>query len=84
MHNQVPVWCATLLEEHGTAQFLQMWIDKVFQYIQVTTGCHSRSDKESGSEQMIVQHATSNINFGAVADVLHCSIRVFWSPDVYI
>jgi hypothetical protein len=41
-------------------------VDKVFQYIRVTVGCHIRFAKGKGSNQMIVQQATSHINFGAV------------------
>jgi hypothetical protein len=37
-------------------------------------GCHSR----------FVQQATPHIKFGAVSNVLHCSMRVFWSLDAYV
>lgn len=76
MHNQTAVLCATLLEEHDTVQFQHMWIGKVFQHLEVAGGCHSRFDKEKGTDQMFVQQATSYLNSGAVTDVLHCSTRV--------
>jgi hypothetical protein len=31
-----------------------------------------------------VQQATPYISFGAVSNVLHCSMRAFWSPHAYI
>lgn len=77
MHNQTPVLCVTLLEEHGTVQFQHMWIDKVFQHLEIAAGCHSHFDKQKGFDQMIVQQATSYINSGTVTDVLYCSIRLF-------
>jgi hypothetical protein len=33
---------------------------------------------------MIVQQATLQITFIALCNVLHCSERMLWSPDVYI
>jgi hypothetical protein len=83
-HWNLVLWCTILLEEHSTLQSLYLWTDKVLQHIQVTVGCHRGFGKEKGADQIITQQTTPHINFGAVSNVLHCSISMFWSPDVYI
>jgi hypothetical protein len=47
----------------------KLWVDKVYHYIQVTVGCH-------------MKQATQHIDFGAVSNVIHWSMRVFWFPSL--
>lgn len=47
-------------------------------------GCQSCFGTDELSNQTALQQATPHVNRGAVSNVLHCSMTVFRSPDVYV
>jgi hypothetical protein len=73
-HVAARTWQAAVLLTVGRQSFLAYMI----------SGCHYCFCIERGMYQRIVQQATLHITFRAVCNVLHCSKRMLWSPDVYI